>query len=954
MKKIFRIFVACLVVVAAASCTRELIAPENEDNNNQEIPEGLVRKEFSATVEEVGVKSDISGSFVLWEAGDEIAIYDGTTTIKKFTAASIGSGGKTCSFQGNAAEAASYVAVAPYSVFTNYNAEGPTLSLTMPSLQKVKPGHSVDSEALISIAETNDNTLSFSNHFALVKVTLSRTDVVSVLLKGNNGESITGTGEYVVSTKSLNLSGANGSEVRLVHQDAEGNADAFPAGDYYIAIWPTTFSNGFKLILSTTDGSKTCMSSSSNLSIARNNGSNFQTIDNKSTFCPPTIMTAAQLKMWRRCTEGYAVGETVQLGADIDLGEGGAAYAWETPSEFCGTFNGQGYKIYNFTVNTNVARSGFLGTLKEGGVFKNTVFGSSDGTTADGVSAINMTCNENSWKYTGLIGYVSKNAVVENVTNFVPVSTLTSVTTKHAIGGIAGAAYTGAQIKNCTNNASITDNSTMAYDDGNICGMGGVLGQTGYTITMSGCVNKGIITNYCPGVLYIGGIIGADTGDGTTISACTNYGIVYNDAVSGPTGSSSFTVFVGGVAGTVGVNAQIIKCQNLIDKSIHDSSANVEQRKTLDTRAGVGGIVGGTRKSNVQILGCKNEGIPLQTNESNTKDVACGGIIGYSSSSILISKAADDTPTENYYVKNIYKPITKITDTFYVGGIAGLLDRAADDNIVEHCTNNGCFEFNLCGNDSSANINAGGIVGSTNGIVRYCTNNAYIYNRANKGPNRQAMRYGGIAGGTTGRKPIEISNCTNNGYIGAHSAYGTSLFGGILATFCPDATVVRNCVNRGAITSCKVVGTTLSNTQGGATNSWRGGLFGTIEEPAATVVNCEGCVIACDFVRSSSTQYVQTGIIAGKLVNGSANKLTIGSTENPFKIVNTTRIMTGSDNNPAILTEISGESPVTSVSIANKHLIGTSNALYDATAGSSDLDKFDFNIVVGTEAQAGI
>jgi hypothetical protein len=100
MKKIFRIFVACLVVVAAASCTRELIAPENEDNNNQEIPEGLVRKEFSATVEEVGVKSDISGSFVLWEAGDEIAVYDGTATIKKFTAASIGSGGKNLLFSG--------------------------------------------------------------------------------------------------------------------------------------------------------------------------------------------------------------------------------------------------------------------------------------------------------------------------------------------------------------------------------------------------------------------------------------------------------------------------------------------------------------------------------------------------------------------------------------------------------------------------------------------------------------------------------------------------------------------------------------------------------------------------------------------------------------------------------------------------------------------------------------
>ena len=132
-----------------------------------------------------------------------------------------------------------------------------------------------------------------------------------------------------------------------------------------------------------------------------------------------------------------------------------------------------------------------------------------------------------------------------------------------------------------------------------------------------------------------------------------------------------------------------------------------------------------------------------------------------------------------------------------------------------------------------------------------------------------------------------------------------------------------------------------------------GGLFGTIEEPTVSVVNCEGCVIACDFVRLKSNQYTQTGIIAGKLVNGSANKLTIGSTGNPFKIVNTTRITTGTNTNPTELSDIS-ENSVTSVSIAYKHLIGTSNDLYDATAGSSNLDKFDFNIVVGTEAKAGM
>ena len=68
-------------------------------------------------------------------------------------------------------------------------------------------------------------------------------------------------------------------------------------------------------------------------------------------------------------------------------------------------------------------------------------------------------------------------------------------------------------------------------------------------------------------------------------------------------------------------------------------------------------------------------------------------------------------------------------------------------------------------------------------------------------------------------------------------------------------------------------------------------------------------------------------------------------------IVNTTKVATGDNGNPATETVLDN---ITTVSIANKYVMGKKNTLYSSTDGSNDATKLELNLSVVTAAQAGI
>ena len=953
MIKHFHYFMLGIAATALLSCNEEM-APEIIITPGEESLEktgGKVPMVFSAALEEPETRSDISGNYILWESTDKIAVFDGTD-INRFSASNVTSDGRGADFSGEAAEVSTYYAVAPFEAATNLSTANTRISITIPHSQVIVGDHCVDTKALVSTA-VGTTSFSFQNQFSLMKVELESANIVGISVVGNNNESIAGSNHFYyggAGAPRVDLSNAGQKQVNLIYKEtADGDASIFPTGTYYIPIWPTDFTKGYTVILTAADGGKSLKSTSSRQNLGRNGGQNLATIDD-GTFCPPVIMTAAQLKMWRRLAiaGAYAAGEEVKLGADIDLD----GYAWKPVPEFLGIFDGQGHKIYNFTITSDARHAAFIGTLGSSSgveaVLKDVVFGSSNGTSHDGSSSITITGAYDDWTYGGIIGYTQKKATISGVTNFMPVTVAASVTGKHAAGGISGSGSggdgNGITITGCHNYGAITDNSASSVAENSA--IGGILGATdGSNTLVSNCVNHGEVHNFCTGVSRLGGIVGKAWDAKVTISGCTNEGDIINEAasVTDKTGSWDNAVGVGGVLGAFtnkNAGAVISKCTNSGTIKMA-ASPNESYRNTY------GGIVGNIT------YGCRVEGCTNTGNYTETVDcaslLAVGGIVGLANTGgFIMTKAADGTYNTNsgelWHLKNH-------SDLSYYGGIVGLANSA---QYIEYCINNGRIVSDPSGQGTST-IHMGGICGAAVKIIRNCTNNGYVFAWASK-----LLAYmGGICGGD--KTPSEVVDCVNNGYMSPFDSSTSCRCGGILAVFSPSSTTVRRCTNTGMITTADFYRNGSGNTPGTLRNFkgkdyYMGGLFGEVLAPTSNVTdNVTDCTVACTFgqKKGSESKDNYKGIIAGQTKSKSSTgyKVEFGTASNPILIVNTTNFQYGTDANPAVITQ--GDI-ITTTALANKWLMGSASSLYDATNGSSDTGKVDFHYIIGASAQAGI
>ena len=934
-------------ILLVASCTKEA-APDTVVFADREA--GLVEMSFVANAEGLQTRADIDGNFVLWESGDEIAVFDGSA-FNRFTASSVSADGKSAQFSGSAQSADGYWAVAPYSSATNISTENSRISIKIPGTQTVIGSRCVDPGALVSTASDNGSgVLTFTNQFSLMKVRIDRSDVASVTLTGNNGESINGTNHFYYGGEGaprMDYSNAAGYKITLVYKaDAGSENSAFPAGEYYIALWPNTFEKGYSIIVTTTDGSKSIKTKSSPQSLVRNGGQNLSVVDD-GTPCPPVIMNADQLKMWRRLASAgvYAEGDEVKLGADIDLG----GYAWKPVEQFLGIFDGQGHKIYNFTVsNPSDNRIGFIRTLGssagQAAVLKDVVFGSSDGSSPDGSSSIQLSNpTADSWSYAGVIGYAHKNSLVENVSTFIPVTASSDVTTRHAVAGIAGAAGEGATLKSCVNYADITDNAACETKEDSA--VGGILGSTGNAdVSLLSCSNEGILFNNCIGVSCIGGIVGKSSGTGMLVQECSNTANIINAAPCVGSTKGNWDISIGGIMGLMGNTTTVDRCTN--SGVLHsDASLNA------DYDVCYGGIVGATTKNGSVIKGCTNSAEICYEDKEFASYLAAGGILGYSRGSVTITKADDGTLTTNtgqYFQRRNHG------QHMYVGGIAGLVEKQ-ESSVIEFCSNEGRIVGFGDQTSTKKEFYAGGICGGADsGTIRDCINAGFLIARDGD----HIAYFGGIAG-SKNKYPASVLRCVNNGAVSGYNSSGSTRAGGLLAVFQPDKTEVRDCVSNCLITTGNVYTNASGNTAGEPVyfqnkDYYKGGLFGEVLVPKADVTdNVTGCVVNCTLSNKSASKDGWTGIIAGqtKSTSSTAFKLIFGTASDPVLIVNTCKIEYGSDANPA---EITPGDVINTEANACKWLMGAESKLYDAASGSSNKGIVDFNFQVVSAAQAGI
>lgn len=946
MNKYLYCFAVCLL--ALVSCNKEIAVESVVPDEAQKAE--LVPMTFRASPENLRTKADIDGNFVVWESGDAIAVFDGTQ-FNKFDASDISSDGKTASFSGSAGSAATYYAVAPYSAATNISIENKRLSIKIPSTQTIVGSHCVDPGALVSTAVDNGaGTLIFTNQFSLMKVSITRSDVVSVALFGNADESVNGTNHFYYEGEGapkMDYSNAAGKQIKLVYKASEDASEsAFPTGEYYIALWPNTFPSGYSIVVTTSDGGKAIKTKSTEQVLVRNGGQNLSTVDD-GTVCPSIITTAAQLKTWRKLAVAglYAEGDEVKLGADIDLG----GYAWTPVPTFLGIFDGQGHKIYNFTVSDqDDNRMGFIRTLGsssgQAAVLKNVIFGSSDGVSPDGTSSIQLSnATASSWSYAGVVGYAHKNSHVFNVTNFIPVSATADVTTRHAIGGIAGATGEKAIIESCTNNAEIA--SYAACETTEDSAVGGILGSTGSAdVEILSCTNNGVISNHSVGVSCIGGIVAKSSGTGMLVDECINAGTINNYAASVGSTKGNWDISVGGIIGLMGNTTTVNKCSN---------TAVLYNRGETNSAYDVcfGGIVGATTKNGSVIKGCTNTAEYMYADAKPFASyIAAGGILGYSRGAITITKADDGTPTTNsgqFFQRRDHG------SNMYIGGIAGLIEKQAS-SVIEFCINEGRIIGSDAQTSTKREFYAGGICCADSGTIRDCINNGFMIARDGD----LIAYFGGIAGSKS-KYPTSILRCVNNGALSGYNSNGSTRVGGILAVFQPDKTEVRGCISNCLVTTGNIYSNASGNTAGEPVyyqnkDYYKGGLFGEVLAPKADVTdNVTGCVVNCVLSNQSASKDGWTGIIAGQTKSTSSTtfKLVFGTASDPVLIVNTSRIEYGSNANPA---EITPGDVIDSEANARKWLMGTESKLYDASAGSSNTGIVDFNFSIVTPTQAGI
>lgn len=378
---------------------------------------------------------------------------------------------------------------------------------------------------------------------------------------------------------------------------------------------------------------------------------------------------------------------------------------WTPLGEFKGTLDGQGYKIYNFTISTPTANMGFF--TKNSGTIKNIVF--SD-------VAINNSYSDNS--DTAVVAAIN-NGTISNVTLRETTLTRTgSGSNKNydiTVGGVVG-----------TNNGTISDiavdvvsnfnlsyethstygdfytyNSSLAY--GNIVGKnyGTVLNSIATADIIYNAQSKATTssTNYTSALLNfftnIGGIAGVNE-TGTINTAKVNiFGTAtFTTYYSGNYASPYHAIRIAGIAG---------QNRGEISNAYTEGNINIPQKADAyksGSFTGVGGIVGYNANGG-NIDSCKSS---INMDFPNFVRTDCGGIAG-------------ETQTNTNITNCIYDgKISGKTASF--GGIVGW----SFGGVISNCLFVGTVE-------ALSNItNLGGFVGhlESAATIKYCINDGQI------------------------------------------------------------------------------------------------------------------------------------------------------------------------------------------------------------------------------------
>lgn len=810
MKKSAYIFAASLALATVLSCNRA-IEPE-EAVTPQPAAETLT---FRAVLEQPDTKASLNSDYaVVWEAGDQIAVYNGTEWVSSepLTDSDIENNGRYATFSVNIAEGDTYYAVYPASAAPSAAVSEDVLAVTLPDVQVIPSGGCVAKDALVQVCKTSDkDNMVFKNISSLVEFKAPEALDGYVRFEAFDAE---GTALQVAGAASVNaaapaaVSGNAGKVIVKGSFAAEQN--------YFAVVYPQSGVSSFRFAFSKEDATngtlKAFKTGSSAIDLPLNGGKKFSDLGTLKWLGP--LSTKADLDKWAKYSSYYLAGETVKLGADIDY-EGGT---WKPvngndATGFAGCLDGQGHSIFGIMFPLDIEDyTGFFSTLVSSEKclrVKNLKLGydASSETGYDDTKCL-LRSNSTGTPTFGPLAGLAENCVIENVDNYVR-TILGGAAEKAVFGGIFGKTSGNCELNHCTNNNIVACTAT-ALDTY----IGGLIGEAGGSVTIIDCENKGDIKRtqtsktIGSGIVLIGGIAGRTSNDsqGHSITNCNNSG-----TISVTANLKCGQLHVGGILGIDGSstdgswNVIIDQCKNSGKISCNGQSGGGDQSS--------GGIIGKVNHE-TKIINSTNAGAIVKNGNGNNVEFKVGGIVGMLSneSGIILNctngiqgdatkgKIADEATQDKNYNQRLggivghanigtiqecrnYATINSTTSCSYgktyIGGITGNCTLA---NIVD-CENYGTVHLEA---GSEVSSSAGGIVGLQNGsknanyVDGGCKVSSAIYcgNSANAGliVGRFSNSVEAVYGSET--KPnVVLSGCTINDTTIDASNYLTYLAG---------------------------------------------------------------------------------------------------------------------------------------------------------------------------------
>ena len=252
----------------------------------------------------------------------------------------------------------------------------------------------------------------------------------------------------------------------------------------------------------------------------------------------------------------------------------------------------------------------------------------------------------------GIVGFSQIKGTLK-VKNCVNKGAITPSSFATKLGGIVGrinGAATAA-ITSCTNSAALTS--------GNSENMGGIVGYSNQSTTITDCHNSGTVTNSSAGqyptLTYTGGILGRMETKNLSIKQCSNTGDISGSASS----SYSNSATVGGLIGGITNGGTLEECYNAGDCTVTSAQKN----------AFVGGLVGDSSALTIE----NSYNVGTISNAASSSYSCIGGLVGWAddSSSIKTSYnagAIQETGNNVGAIVGSADTDSSVTDCYYWSG----------------------------------------------------------------------------------------------------------------------------------------------------------------------------------------------------------------------------------------------------------------------------------------------